>query len=92
MITMRHFMFIKAAYKVADVKVDEEKILAVYNLAKKAAENSALVQLTFAGIDWSVKHYGDSMRVSLITQEIMYSIYDGKDYKEPVIEVAIFNK
>lgn len=89
---MRHFMFIKAAYKVADVKVDEEKILAVYNLAKRAAENSALVQFTFADIDWSVKHYGDSMRVSLITQEIMYSIYDGKEYKEPVIEVNILNK
>ena len=86
---MRHFMFIKAAYKAADVKVDEEKILAVYNLAKRAAENSTLVQFTFAGIDWSVKHYGDSMRVSLITQEIMYSIYDGKEYQEPTIEVDI---
>lgn len=89
---MRHFMFIKAAYKAADVKVDEEKILAMYNLAKKAAENSTLVQFTFASIDWSVKHYGDSMRVSLITQEIMYSIYDGKEYKEPVIEVNILKK
>lgn len=89
---MRHFIFIKAVYKAADVKVDEEKILAVYNLAKIAAENSTLVQLTFAGIDWSVKHYGDSMRVSLIAQEIMYSIYDGKEYKEPVIEVNILKK
>ena len=35
---MRHFMFIKATYKVANVKVDEEKILAVYNLAKRAIE------------------------------------------------------
>ena len=89
---MRHFMFIKAAYKVANVKVDEEKILAVYNLAKRAAENSTLVQFTFAGIDWSVKHYREYMRVSLITQEIMYSIYDGKEYKEPVIEVNILKK
>ena len=89
---MRHFMFIKAAYQVANVEVNEEKLLAVYNLAKRAAENSTLAQFTFAGIDWSVKNYGDSMRVSLITQEIMYSIYDGKDYKEPVLEVAIFNK
>mgnify|MGYP001772125710 CR=1 FL=1 len=71
---MRHFMFIKAAYKVADVKVDEEKILVVYNLAKRAAENSTLVQFTFAGIDWSVKHYGEYIRVSLITKEIMYYI------------------
>ena len=89
---MRHFMFIKAAYKVANMKVEEEKILAVYNLAKIAAENSTLVQFTFAGIDWSVKHYGEYMRVSLITQEIMYSIYDGKEYKEPVIEVNILKK
>ena len=89
---MRYFMFIKAAYQVANVKVDEEKLLAVYNLAKRAAENSTLAQFTFAGIDWSVKHYGDSMRVSLITQEIMYSIYDGKEYKEPAIEVDILKK
>ena len=89
---MRHFMFIKATYKVANVKVDEEKILAVYNLAKIAAESSTLVQFTFAGIDWSVKNYGDSMRVSLIIQEIMYSIYDGKEYKEPAIEVDIPKK
>lgn len=89
---MRHFMFIKAAYQVANVKVEEEKILAVYNLAKRAAENSTLVQFTFAGINWSVKYYGEYMRVSLITQEIMYSIYDGKEYKEPVIEVIILKK
>lgn len=89
---MRHFMFIKAVYKTANIKVEEEKILAVYNLVKRAAENSTLAQFTFAGIDWSVKHYGDSMRVSLITQEIMYSIYDGKEYKEPTIEVDILEK
>lgn len=89
---MRHFMFIKAIYKVANVKVDEEKLLVVYNLAKRAAENSTLSQFTFAGIDWSVKNYGDSMRVSLITQEIMYSIYDGKEYKEPTIEIDILEK
>lgn len=86
---MRHFMFIKAAYKVANVKVDEEKLLAVYNLAKRAAESSTLAQFTFAGIDWSVKYYGDSMRVSLIMQDLIYSIYDGKEYKEPTIEVDI---
>ena len=86
---MRHLMFIKAVYKTANIKVEEEKLLAVYNLAKRAAENSTLAQFTFAGIDWSVKHYGDSIRVSLITQEIMYSIYDGKEYKEPTIEVDI---
>ena len=86
---MRHFMFIKAVYKTANIKVEEEKILAVYNLAKRAAENSTLAQFTFAGIDWSVKHYGDSIRVSLITQKIVYSIYDGKEYKEPTIEVDI---
>lgn len=85
-------MFIKATYQVANVKVDEEKLLAVYNLAKKVAENRALAQFTFAGIDWSVKHHGDSMRVSLITQEIIYSIYDGKKYKEPAIEVDILKK
>lgn len=39
---MRHLMFIKAAYQVANVKIDEEKLLAVYNLAKRAAENSTL--------------------------------------------------
>lgn len=89
---MRHFMFIKATYKVANVKVNEEKLLAVYNLAKRAAENSTLAQFTFAGIEWSVKNYGDSMRVSLITQEIMYSIYDGKEYKEPTIEIDILEK
>lgn len=89
---MRHFMFIKAIYKVANVKVDEEKLLVVYNLAKRAAENSTLAQFTFAGIDWSVKNYGDSMRVSLITQKIMYSIYDGKEYKEPTIEIDILEK
>ena len=89
---MRHFMFIKAIYKVANVKVDEEKLLAVYNLAKRAAEDSTLAQFTFAGIEWSVKNYGDSMRVSLITQEIMYSIYDGKEYKEPTIEIDILEK
>lgn len=89
---MRHFMFIKAIYKVANVKVDEEKLLAVYNLAKRAAENSTLAQFTFAGIDWSVKNYGDSIRVSLITQKIMYSIYDGKEYKEPTIEIDILEK
>ena len=89
---MRHFMFIKATYKVANVNVNEEKLLAVYNLAKRAAENSTLAQFTFAGIDWSVKNYGDSMRVSLITQEIMYSIYDGKAYKEPTIEIDIIEK
>ena len=86
---MRHFMFIKAVYKVANVKVDEEKLLAVYNLAKRAAESSTLAQFTFAGIDWSVKYYGDSMRVSLIMQDLIYSIYDGKEYKEPTIEVDI---
>ena len=89
---MRHFMFIKATYQVANVKVDEEKLLAVYNLAKRAAENSTLAQFTFASINWSVKHYGESMRVSLITQEIMYSIYDGKDYTEPVLEIDILKK
>lgn len=89
---MRHFMFIKAIYKVANVKVNEEKLLTVYNLAKRAAENSTLAQFTFAGIEWSVKNYGDSMRVSLITQEIMYSIYDGKEYKEPTIEIDILEK
>lgn len=89
---MRHFMFIKATYKVANVYVNEEKLLAVYNLAKRAAENSTLAQFTFAGIDWSVKNYGDSVRVSLITQKIMYSIYDGKEYKEPTIEIDILEK
>ena len=89
---MRHLIFIKAIYQIANVKVDEEKLLAVYNLAKRAAENSTLAQFTFADIDWSVKHYGDSMRISLITQEIMYSIYDGKEYKEPAIEVNIPKK
>ena len=89
---MRHLIFIKAIYQVANVKVDEEKLLVVYNLAKRAAENSTLAQFTFAGIDWSVKYYGDSMRISLITQEIMYSIYDGKEYKEPAIEVNIPKK
>lgn len=89
---MRHFMFIKAAYQVANVGVNEGKLLAVYNLAKRAAENSTLAQFTFAGIDWSVKYYGDSMRISLITQEIMYSIYDGEEYKEPTIEIDIPKK
>lgn len=89
---MRHFILIKAIYKVTNVKVNEEKLLAVYNLAKRAAKNSTLAQFTFAGIDWSVKNYGDSMRVSLITQEVMYSIYDGKDYTEPVLEIDILKK
>ena len=89
---MRHLMLIKAAYQVAKKKEEKEKLLPVYNLAKRAAESSTLAQFTFAGIDWSVKHYGDSMRVSLITQEIMYSIYDGKEYNEPVIEVDIPKK
>ena len=89
---MRHFMFIKATYKVANVKVDEEKILAVYNLAKIAAESSTLVQFTFAGIEWSVRDFEDSMRVSLITEEIIYSIYDGDEYMEPTIEIDILKK
>lgn len=86
---MRHFMFIKAVYKTANINVDEEKILAVYNLAKRAAENSTLAQFTFAGIDWSVKQYSGFMRVSLITQKVIYSIYDGEEYKEPILEVNI---
>ena len=89
---MRHFILIKAIYKVANVKVKENKLLTVYNLAKVAAETNILAQFTFAGIEWSVKNYGDSMRVSLITQEIMYSIYDGKEYKEPTIEIDILEK
>ena len=86
---MRHFMFIKAVYKAANINVDEEKILAVYNLAKRVAEGRALAQFTFAGIDWSVKQYSNFMRVSLITTKVMYSIYDGEEYKEPVLEVDI---
>lgn len=89
---MRHFMFIKAVYKTANINVDEDKILAVYNLAKRVAENSTLAQFTFAGIDWSVRDFGDSMRVSLITEEIIYSIYDGDAYMEPTIEVDITKK
>ena len=89
---MRHFMFIKATYQVTNVKVDEEKLLAVYNLAKRAAENSTLAQFTFAGIDWSVKHYGEFIRKKKKNQEKMYSIYDSKKYKEPTIEVDIPKK
>lgn len=86
---MRHFMFIKAVYKTANINVDEEKILAVYNLAKRAAESRALAQFTFAGITWSVKQYSGFMRVSLITTNVIYSIYDGEEYKEPILEVDI---
>lgn len=89
---MRHFMFIKATYKVANVKVDEEKLLAVYNLAKRVAENNTLAQFTFAGIEWSVRDFEDSMRVSLITEEVIYSIYDGDEYMEPTIKIDILKK
>ena len=86
---MRHFIFIKAVYKTANINVDEEKILAVYNLAKRVAEGRALAQFTFAGIKWSVKQYSGFMKVSLITTNVIYSIYDGEEYKEPILEVNI---
>lgn len=89
---MRHFILIKAIYKVANVKVKENKLFTVYNLAKVAAETNILAQFTFAGIEWSVSYFSDVMRVSLITQEVMYSIYDGKDYTEPVLEIDILKK
>ena len=89
---MRHFKFIKAIYKTANINVDDKKILAVYNLAKRVAENSTLAQFTFAGIEWSVRDFEDSMRVSLITEEIIYSIYDGDEYMEPTIEIDILKK
>lgn len=88
---MRHFRFIKAIYDIANVKVDEDRILAVYNLAKRAAEDNEVIQFTFASITWSVRNCGYFMEVSLITKDIIYSIYDNEEFKEPYIELN-FNK
>lgn len=89
---MKHFVFIQAIYKIANVKVNKKKLFAVYNLAKIVAKEKTVAKFTFEEIDWLVEYYGDSIRVSLITQEIMYSIYDGEEYREPAIEVDILKK
>lgn len=89
---MRHFMFIQSAYKAANVKVNKKELYAMYSLAKIVAKERTAAKFTFKEIDWLVEYYGDSMRMSLITQNIMYSIYDGKGYKNPIIEVNILKK
>lgn len=86
---MRHFKYVKAVYDCFGLKVNEDRLLAVFNLAKKTAESTSLAQLTYAGVKWSVRSGGDYLRVSLEYDNLTYSIYDGEQYELPSIEVII---
>ena len=89
---MRHLSFIIGIYEMFGKLASEKTLTTVFNVAKQTARLKTLAQFQHCDLLWSVRYEEEYLRVSISNGKQMISIYDGKEYQHPVMEVINLEK